>query len=73
MIWIVAVITALYTMKGGFTTVVYMDAIQTVVLLSAACVLALLGLHRVGGIGAGHLTSLFLRGYHNKIQNIGGR
>jgi len=30
-IW-VAVITALYTMKGGLTTVVYTDAIQTVVL-----------------------------------------
>jgi solute:Na+ symporter, SSS family len=53
-IWIVAVITALYTMKGGLTTVVYTDAIQTVVLLSAACVLTILGLHEVGGIGALH-------------------
>lgn len=53
-IWIVAVITALYTMKGGLTTVVYTDAIQTVVLLSAACVLTVLGLQEVGGIGALH-------------------
>ena len=51
-IWIVAVITALYTMKGGLATVVYTDAIQAVVLLSAACVLTLLGLHQVGGISA---------------------
>jgi len=53
-IWIVATITALYTMKGGLTTVVYTDAIQTVVLLSAACVLTVLGLHEVGGLGALH-------------------
>ncbi len=51
-IWVVAVITALYTMKGGLATVVYTDAIQTAVLLSAACVLTLLGLHEVGGIAA---------------------
>jgi SSS family solute:Na+ symporter len=53
-IWVVAAITALYTMKGGLTTVVYTDAIQTVVLLSAACVLTILGLHRVGGLSALH-------------------
>ena len=53
-IWIVATITALYTMKGGLMTVVYTDAIQTVVLLSAACVLTILGLHEVGGLGALH-------------------
>jgi SSS family solute:Na+ symporter len=51
-IWVVAVATALYTMKGGLATVVYTDAIQTVVLLSAACVLTILGLHQVGGIAA---------------------
>ena len=53
-IWIVAVITALYTMKGGLTTVVYTDAIQTAVLLAGACVLTALGLREVGGIGALH-------------------
>jgi len=51
-IWVVAVITALYTMKGGLATVVYTDAIQTVVLLAAACVLTVLGLHQVGGVAA---------------------
>jgi SSS family solute:Na+ symporter len=39
-------------MKGGLATVVYTDAIQTVVLLSAACVLTILGLHQVGGVAA---------------------
>jgi len=53
-IWIVAALTALYTMKGGLTTVVYTDAIQTVVLLAAACVLTVLGLHEVGGIAELH-------------------
>jgi SSS family solute:Na+ symporter len=53
-IWIVAIVTALYTMKGGLTTVVYTDAIQTVVLLAGGCVLTALGLRKVGGIGALH-------------------
>ena len=53
-IWIVATVTALYTMKGGLTTVVYTDAIQTVVLLAGGCVLTTLGLQKVGGIGALH-------------------
>ena len=53
-IWIVAIVTALYTMKGGLTTVVYTDAIQTVVLLAGGCVLTILGLQKVGGIGALH-------------------
>ncbi|MHB9038580.1 MAG: sodium:solute symporter family transporter [Armatimonadota bacterium] len=48
-IWIVGLITALYTMKGGLSAVVYTDAIQTTVLLIAAIILTTLGLHRVGG------------------------
>jgi SSS family solute:Na+ symporter len=50
-IWVVGLVTALYTMKGGLGAVVYTDAIQTVVLLAAAVALTAIGLHQVGGFG----------------------
>jgi solute:Na+ symporter, SSS family len=48
-IWVIGLATAIYTMKGGLSAVVYTDAIQTGVLLIAAVVLMVLGLHHVGG------------------------
>jgi SSS family solute:Na+ symporter len=48
-IWVVGLVTALYTMKGGLSVVVYTDALQTVILLIAACVLTGVGLHHAGG------------------------
>jgi SSS family solute:Na+ symporter len=48
-IWVVGLFTALYTMKGGLSAVVYTDALQTSVLLAAAVVLTIIGLGRVGG------------------------
>ena len=48
-IWGVGLVTCLYTMKGGLRAVVYTDALQTTVLLLAAVVLTVLGLHAVGG------------------------
>jgi SSS family solute:Na+ symporter len=41
--------TALYTMKGGLRIVVYTDALQSTVLIAAAVVLTVVGLHHVGG------------------------
>lgn len=48
-IWAVGLLTALYTMKGGLSVVVYTDALQTVILILAACILTGVGLHHVGG------------------------
>jgi solute:Na+ symporter, SSS family len=48
-IWGVGLGTALYTMKGGLRIVVYTDALQTAVLLTAAVVLTVVGLRHVGG------------------------
>lgn len=48
-IWVVGLVTALYTMKGGLRVVVYTDALQTVILLIAAVILTTVGLHHVGG------------------------
>ncbi len=48
-IWVIGLVTALYTMKGGLRVVVYTDALQTTILLVAAVVLTAVGLHHVGG------------------------
>lgn len=48
-IWVVGLVTALYTMKGGLRVVVYTDALQTTILLIAAVILTVVGLHHVGG------------------------
>jgi len=48
-IWLVGLATAVYTMKGGLRVVVYTDAVQTTILLAAAIVLTVVGLHHVGG------------------------
>ena len=48
-IWVIGLVTALYTMKGGLRVVVYTDALQTTILLIAAVVLTVAGLHHVGG------------------------
>ena len=48
-IWVIGLVTALYTMKGGLRVVVYTDALQTTILLIAAVVLTAAGLHHVGG------------------------
>ena len=53
-IWVIGAVTALYTMKGGLSAVVYTDAIQTAVLFLAAILLTALGLHEIGGVGALH-------------------
>jgi SSS family solute:Na+ symporter len=48
-IWVIGLVTALYTMKGGLSAVVYTDAVQTLVLLAGAATLTLIGLQHVGG------------------------
>jgi SSS family solute:Na+ symporter len=53
-IWVVGLVTALYTMKGGLSAVVYTDALQSFVLLVAAVILTSMGLARVGGWGGLH-------------------
>jgi solute:Na+ symporter, SSS family len=47
--WLIGLITALYTMKGGLRIVVYTDSIQTIILIVAAVILTGIGLHQVGG------------------------
>jgi solute:Na+ symporter, SSS family len=48
-IWVAGLGTALYTMKGGLRVVVYTDALQAIVLITAAFILTFTGLRHVGG------------------------
>ncbi|XP_038616563.1 sodium/glucose cotransporter 4 isoform X1 [Tachyglossus aculeatus] len=46
---ILLVVTAVYTVAGGLTAVIYTDALQTVIMVGGALVLTFLGFREVGG------------------------
>lgn len=47
-IWVIGFLTALYTMKGGLKAVVYTDALQSIILILAGCILVYKGMEAVG-------------------------
>src|SRR5262249_5361002 len=49
---ILVVATGIYTIGGGLAAVIYTDLVQTLILVTGAVVLTVLGLHQVGGFGA---------------------
>ena len=49
LIWVIGLVTALYTMKGGLKAVVFTDSLQSTVLLVAGFVLLWEGMRAVGG------------------------
>ncbi len=57
-VWSIAILTALYTMKGGLRVVIYTDFVQVIVMIFAAITLTLLGLREIGGVSglAHHLN-----------------
>ena len=46
---ILVIATGIYTIAGGLSAVIYTEVVQTMVLLTGAIALTLIGLHRVGG------------------------
>ncbi len=46
---ILVVVTGIYTIAGGLSAVIYTEVVQTLVLLTGAIALTLIGMHRVGG------------------------
>ncbi len=46
------VATGIYTVAGGLAAVIYTDMVQTMILITGAVILTLVGLHRVGGFEA---------------------
>src|SRR4051794_16202965 len=49
---ILVVATGIYTVAGGLAAVIYTDLVQTLILVTGAVVLTLIGLNQVGGFGA---------------------
>src|ERR1700686_2485792 len=46
---ILVVVTGIYTVAGGLSAVIYTEVVQTLVLLTGAIALTLIGMHQVGG------------------------
>ena len=46
---ILVVVTGIYTVAGGLSAVIYTEVVQTLVLLTGAIALTLIGMHKVGG------------------------
>lgn len=46
---ILVVVTGIYTIAGGLSAVIYTEVVQTLVLLTGAIALTVIGLHEVGG------------------------
>ena len=48
-VWIMGTVAAVVTIIGGFTAVAYTDSIQAAIIIGGCAIMALSGLHRVGG------------------------
>jgi solute:Na+ symporter, SSS family len=47
---VLVIATGIYTIAGGLAAVIYTDTVQTLILITGAVALTLIGLHRVGGL-----------------------
>ena len=48
-VMVIGILTALFTMKGGFAAIAYTDTIQTTIMIIGCGIMLFLGLDRVGG------------------------
>ena len=53
----IVLVTGLYTIIGGLTTVIYTEAIQTVVFILGSAAVSLIGLYKLGGLPDAEATS----------------
>src|SRR5579862_9469941 len=63
---VLVIATGIYTIAGGLAAVIYTDTVQTLILITGAVALTLIGLHRVGGIE--HLRTMVPEGYFHMIK-----
>ena len=63
---VLVIATGIYTVAGGLAAVIYTDTVQTLILITGAVVLTIIGLTRVGGLG--HLRTLVPDGYFHMIK-----
>ncbi|PAA91012.1 hypothetical protein BOX15_Mlig024730g3 [Macrostomum lignano] len=69
-ITVLLLMTAIYTMVGGLTTVIITDAVQGVIVVLGAGVLAVMSIDSIGGLG--NLQSRFLASYPADYDNSTG-
>ncbi len=63
---VLVIATGIYTVAGGLAAVIYTDTVQTLILITGAVALTLIGLHRVGGFE--HLQTMVPPSYFHMIK-----
>jgi SSS family solute:Na+ symporter len=63
---VLVIATGIYTVAGGLAAVIYTDTVQTLILITGAVALTIIGLHRVGGFE--HLRAMVPPGYFHMIK-----
>src|SRR5499427_6221706 len=63
---VLVVATGIYTIAGGLAAVIYTDTVQTLILITGAVVLTVIGLIRVGGLA--HLRTMVPPNYFHMIK-----
>jgi len=63
---VLVIATGIYTIAGGLAAVIYTDTVQTLILITGAVALTLIGLDKVGGIG--HLRTMVPDSYFHMMK-----
>jgi solute:Na+ symporter, SSS family len=63
---VLVIATGIYTIAGGLAAVIYTDTVQTLILITGAVTLTIIGLHRVGGLE--HLRAMVPPDYFHMIK-----
>src|SRR5262244_680335 len=63
---VLVIATGIYTIAGGLAAVIYTDTVQTLILITGAVALTLIGLNRVGGFE--HLRTMVPPSYFHMIK-----
>src|SRR5215831_6112521 len=65
---VLVVATGIYTIAGGLAAVIYTDTVQTLILITGAVALTLIGLDKVGGFA--HLRTMVPASYFHMIKPV---
>ena len=63
---VLVIATGIYTIAGGLAAVIYTDTVQTLILITGAVALTIIGLMKVGGLA--HLRTIVPEGYFHMIK-----
>ncbi|MBS1840364.1 MAG: sodium:solute symporter [Acidobacteria bacterium] len=63
---VLVIATGIYTIAGGLAAVIYTDTVQTLILITGAVALTIIGLHRVGGFA--HLQTMVPASYFHMMK-----